>query len=252
MVMDISFSGQTVLVTGATKGIGAAIASAFEAAGASLLLTGTHPDAIDALNRRNEQQGIRHIRWLQADFSSAAGTDRFLECLACEGPIQVLVNNAGTNRLNPIDQVETKDLDELLSINLRAPLLLCRELGRSMKDAGYGRIVNIASIWSVMTKPGRVVYTATKTGLAGMTKTVAADLAPHGVLVNAVSPGFVNTELTKATLAVAEQERLAAQVPAGRFAEPEEIARVVLFLASRENSYITGQNIVVDGGFTCV
>ncbi|NLV46687.1 MAG: SDR family oxidoreductase, partial [Candidatus Hydrogenedentes bacterium] len=174
------------------------------------------------------------------------------EMLARERPAQVLVNNAGTNRLNPIDQVATQDLDALLSINLRAPLLLCREVGRTMKEARYGRIINIASIWSVITKPGRVVYTATKTGLAGMTKTVAADLAPYGVLVNAVSPGFINTELTKMTLPLEEQERLAAQVPLGRFAEPEEIARVVLFLASRENSYLTGQNIVVDGGFTCV
>lgn len=250
--MNVTFKEQTVLVTGATRGIGAAIAAAFEAAGASLLLTGTRADQVKTLNEENAAKGIRHIRWLQADFTSAGGTERFLEALAAETPVQVLVNNAGTNRLNPTDQVTTDDLDALLSINLRAPLLLCREIGRTMKAAGYGRIINIASIWSVITKPGRVVYTATKTGLAGMTKTVAADLAPYGVLVNAVSPGFINTELTKMTLPLEEQERLAAQVPLGRFAEPEEIARVVLFLASRENSYLTGQNIVVDGGFTCV
>lgn len=250
--MKVNFKEQTVLVTGATRGIGAAIANAFEAAGASLLLTGTNADRIKALNDENAAKGIRHIHWLQADFSSETGTERFLEMLARERPAQVLVNNAGTNRLNPIDQVATQDLDALLSINLRAPLLLCREVGRTMKEARYGRIINIASIWSVITKQGRVVYTATKTGLAGMTKTVAADLAPYGVLVNAVSPGFINTELTKTTLPLEEQERLAAQVPLGRFAEPEEIARVVLFLASRENSYLTGQNIVVDGGFTCV
>ncbi|HOH28084.1 MAG TPA: SDR family NAD(P)-dependent oxidoreductase [Candidatus Hydrogenedentes bacterium] len=250
--MKVNFKEQTVLVTGATRGIGAAIAKAFETGGASLLLTGTNADQIKALNDENAAKNIWHIRWLQADFSSATGTERFLEMLARETPVQVLVNNAGTNRLNPIDQVTTQDLDALLSINLRAPLLLCREVGRTMKEAHYGRIINIASIWSVITKPGRVVYTATKTGLAGMTKTVAADLAPYGVLVNAVSPGFINTELTKTTLLREEQEQLAAQVPLGRFAEPEEIARVVLFLASRENSYLTGQNIVVDGGFTCV
>lgn len=250
--MNFSFKEQTVLVTGATRGIGAAIANAFEALGASLLLTGTNADQIKALNDENAAKSVRHIKWLQADFSSETGTERFLKMLAGEKPVQVLVNNAGTNRLNPIDQVTTQDLDALLAINLRAPLLLCREVGRTMKEARYGRIINIASIWSVITKPGRVVYTATKTGLAGMTKTVAADLAPYGVLVNAVSPGFINTELTKMTLPHEEQERLAAQVPLGRFADPEEIARVVLFLASRENSYLTGQNIVVDGGFTCV
>jgi 3-oxoacyl-[acyl-carrier protein] reductase len=121
-----------------------------------------------------------------------------------------------------------------------------------MKKMNYGRIVNIASIWSIITKPGRAVYAATKSGLVGMTRAVAVDLAPYGILVNAVSPGFVNTELTKNTLSPEECESLSSQVPMGRFAEPEEIARTVLFLSSDWNTYLTGQNLVVDGGYACV
>lgn len=250
--MDIEFNGQTVLVTGATRGIGAAIADAFGAAGAILLLTGTNPEQIDALNRKNAEAGVKNIRWLCADFSDPDASRAFMKQVEDSPPVQVLINNAGTNRLNPIDRILEKDLDALLAINLRAPLMLCQAVSHGMIRDGYGRIVNIASIWSVMTKPGRVVYTATKSGLAGMTKTIAADLAPHGILANAVSPGFINTELTRTTLPEEERARLSSQVPVGRFAEPEEIARVVTFLASKQNTYITGQNIVVDGGFTCV
>jgi len=250
--MKLDFTGQTVLVTGATRGIGAAIASAFEDAGASLILTGTQKKQIDDLNRNNVQQGKEHVRWLHADFSSAQSTALFLKSIDEIEPIHVLINNAGTNRISQIDQVLAEDIDSLLSINLRAPLLLCKSICPAMKKMHYGRIVNIASIWSIITKPGRAVYTATKNGLAGMTKAVAIDLAPYGILVNAVSPGFTDTELTKTSLSPEECEDISNKVPMGRFAEPAEIARTVLFLSSGLNTYITGQNLVIDGGYTCV
>jgi 3-oxoacyl-[acyl-carrier protein] reductase len=250
--MILDFTGQTVLVTGATKGIGAAIASAFENSGASLILTGTDEKQIDNLNRSAQQQRKDHIRWLQADFSSANTTSSFIKTIAQISPIHVLINNAGTNRINTIDNILEEDLDLLLSINLRAPILICNAISHTMKRMNYGRIVNIASIWSTITKPGRTVYTATKSGLAGMTKNVAIDLAPYNILVNAVSPGFTNTELTRASLSLEEHENIANQVPLGRFAEPEEIAKTVLFLSSNWNTYITGQNIVIDGGYASV
>jgi 3-oxoacyl-[acyl-carrier protein] reductase len=251
--MQLDFSGKTVLVTGATRGIGAAIADAFADAGAKrLLLTGTRPDQIAELNRRYRDAGSVSREYIEADFSKREAVAAFTEQLAEYGRIDVCVNNAGINRINPIDRIETGDLDDILDINLRAPFLICRAVSRLMREAGYGRIINIASIWSVITKPGRSVYTATKTGLAGMTKTLAADLAPAGVLVNAVSPGFIMTELTASTLSEEEQAALAGEVPLGRFGQPEEIAKVVLFLASDCNTYITGQNIVADGGFVSV
>lgn len=250
--MKLDFTGQTVLVTGATRGIGAALAAAFGAANASLLLTGTDRREVEELHQRNVQQGKREVCWLHADFSTERSTREFLNVVAEVPLIHVLVNNAGVNRLAPIDEVGAEDLDLLLSVNLRAPLLTCAAVSRTMKRVGYGRIVNIASIWSVVSKPGRVVYSATKSGLAGMTRSIAVDLAPHGILVNALSPGFVNTDLTNATLPAAERERIAGQVPLGRFAAPDEIAGVALFLASSMNTYLTGQNILVDGGFSCV
>jgi 3-oxoacyl-[acyl-carrier protein] reductase len=121
-----------------------------------------------------------------------------------------------------------------------------------MKANGYGRIVNIASIWSTATKGGRALYSMTKTGLVGLTRTVAVDMAPYNVLANSVSPGFTRTELTASTLSEDDAAAMAAQVPLNRFAEPAEMSKVIMFLASGLNTYLTGQNIVVDGGFTIV
>ena len=121
-----------------------------------------------------------------------------------------------------------------------------------MAKWGEGRIVNIASIWSVITRGERLAYTASKFGLVGATKTAAVDLAPDGILVNAVSPGFTMTELTARTLSSADVEELSQEIPMGRFAEPEEVSGLVYFLCSQENTYLTGQNIVIDGGYTVV
>lgn len=250
--MQLDFAGRTVLVTGATRGIGAAIADAFLAANANLIVTGTNPDAIAELNRQAKADGIENMRYLAVDFSDSASLDAFLGAIDKEERIDVCVNNAGINRINAIDDILVEDLDAVLDVNLRAPFLVCRSVTRLMKKAGYGRIVNIASIWSVISKPGRSVYAATKFGLVGMTKTLAAELGASNILVNAVSPGFVETEMTASTLSQDERNALASQVPMNRFAQPEEIAKVVLFLASDQNTYLTGQNIVVDGGFVSV
>ena len=160
--------------------------------------------------------------------------------------------NAGINRNNPLDKISIEDFDMLTTVNFRAPFLVSQAVARVMVKANYGRIVNIASIWGVITRARRLAYTSTKSGLVGMTRTLAVDLAPHNVLVNAVSPGFTLTELTRTTVPAEELEQLAAQVPLQRFAQPEEIAKVVLFLASDLHTYITGQNIVADGGFVIV
>ena len=244
----MDFSGKKVLVTGATRGIGAAIADAFADAGATLILTGTQQDVIDELNA---QCSTEREYWC-VDFNDRSSLDAF--CARLEGidRLDVCVNNAGINRLNPIDKIDTDDLDAVLDINLRAPFLVSRSVSRLMKRQGSGRIINIASIWSVITKSGRAAYTASKFGLVGMPKTLAADLGGDGILVNAVAPGFIMTDLTTQSLAPEEQQQLSGEVPLGRFGQPEEIAQVVLFLASDLNTYISGQNIVVDGGFTSV
>jgi len=244
----LDFSGKKVLITGATRGIGAAIADAFADSGAELILTGTQQHVIDDMNAQNNE---RSEYWC-VDFNDRKSLDTFCARLDGLDRLDVCVNNAGINRLNPIDKIVTEDLDAVLDINLRAPFLVCRSASRLMKRQQYGRIVNIASIWSVISKPGRAAYSASKFGITGMTKTLAVELGRDGILVNAVSPGFIMTDLTAQSLSPAEQTELSNEVPLGRFGQPDEIAQVVLFLSSDLNTYITAQNIVADGGFTSV
>jgi len=252
MALVLKFSGKVVLITGATRGIGAAIARDFQAAGAELILTGTDPAKIEELNRVNAAKGIRNIRYVQADFDDEASLEAFLDEISRLPRLDVCVNNAGINRNNLIADVLLEDMERILRVNLRAPTLICRAASRKMQAARYGRIVNITSIWSVVSKPKRSVYAATKAGLVGLTRTIAADLAPYNVLANCVSPGFVLTELTRSTLSPQEMEEMAGLVPLKRMAHPAEISKLVLFLASDLNTYITGQNIVIDGGFSSV
>jgi 3-oxoacyl-[acyl-carrier protein] reductase len=250
--MEINFPGKTVLVTGATRGIGKAIAEDFYHAGASLILTGTNPNVIDQLNENIKKHSIERKRYIQADFSNDESLQTFLEELSQYDRIDVCVNNAGINRINLVEDTRIEDFDLIHRVNIRAPFLICRQLAPRMKAANYGRIVNIASIWSIITRPGRSIYTASKFGLDGMSRTLAVELAQDNVLVNTVSPGFTLTELTKTTNTPEEIKEIADQIPAKRMAQPEEIAKIVLFLASDLNTYITGQNIVVDGGYTNV
>jgi len=246
--VKLDFSKQTVLVTGATRGIGAALADAFEEAGADLLVTGTNAEKVDELNRQY-RDGPR--RYLAVDFLVPASLERFLGELK-EVDIDVCVNNAGINRIESIDAQSREDYDAVMAVNLHAPTAIMRTLVPGMKKRRYGRIVNIASIWSRISRPGRSAYSAAKAGLAGLTRTLGVELAPHNVLVNCVSPGFTLTELTEQSLSVQERRELESRIPAGRLAEPKEMAAPVLFAASRENSYMTGQNLVVDGGFVNV
>jgi 3-oxoacyl-[acyl-carrier protein] reductase len=250
--MKIDFRGQTVLVTGATRGMGKQFADDFARLGANLILTGTDKDKIETLNRqaKHDQQSSR--KYYAVDFTNAASTDAFIESIEAYPKIDVCINNAGINRINFIDETLPGDWKDILSVNLEAPFKITRVVSRIMKKNLYGRIINIASIFGIISKAKRSIYTTTKYGLRGLTTTTAIELAPYNILVNSVSPGFVLTELTKRILSEKEMKNLALQVPIGRFAEPGEISRVVLFLASSLNTYLTGQNIIIDGGFVDV
>jgi len=245
-----SLDGQVVVVTGGTRGIGQAIVECFLADGASVIATGTSAD--DVARRNADAARPPALRYEAVDLGDTESTCAFCTRLRALGRVDALINNAGINQIVPLDSIEDEAFDRLLRINLQAPLFLAQAVAAGMQAHGYGRIVNVASIWSVLTKPGRAMYTAAKTGLAGLTRTMAAEYGAAQVLVNTISPGFTRTELTASTNTPQELERIAAQIPMRRLAEPAEIARVVRFLASPENTYLTGQNIVVDGGFTCV
>jgi len=247
-----SLAEQVVVVTGGTRGIGRAIVDEFLAAGAQVFATGTSGADVAARNAALTPLPGGRLEFVQVDLADVASTEEFCERLRGLDRIDVLVNNAGVNQIVEFDRIRDEDFARLLRINLQAPLTVSQSVLPGMRDRGYGRIINIASIWSLLTKPGRAMYTSAKAGLAGLTRTMAVEYGATGVLVNTVSPGFTRTDLTAATNSPTEIERIAAQVPMRRLAEPHEIARVVRFLGSPDNTYLTGQNIVIDGGFTCV
>lgn len=245
----LDFTGQTVLITGATKGIGKAAAILFVERGAQVIVTGT------GMHAPNDPFFVRKddaVIYCQADFSSRQGIKEFLYRLKNYPKIDACVNNAGINILSSVDEVKDEDYDTMLSVNVNAPLAICKHLTIVMREQQYGRIVNIASIWSVLSKARRTSYSITKNAVVGLTKNLSVELASFGIMVNAVSPGFTMTELTRKNLSLEEIEKLSLEVPARRFANPTDIANVILFLCSKENSYLTGQNIIVDGGFTNV
>jgi len=246
--VKIKYDGQIVLITGATRGIGKRIAEDIAGLGASLILTGTNPDQVKTLNNTYADKR----KYYCVDFSDEDSTGSFIEELKNYEKIDVCINNAGINRINFIDETLIEDWENIIDVNLKAPFTIIREISKNMKKNNYGRIVNISSIFGVISREKRSIYSASKFGLRGLTVAASNELAKYNILVNTVSPGFVLTELTRSMLSQEEMNELAEQVPAKRLAHPDEISRVVLFIASSLNTYITGQNIVVDGGYTNV
>jgi 3-oxoacyl-[acyl-carrier protein] reductase len=249
--MIIDFTGKTIVVTGATRGIGKQIADDLALLGADLILTGTHSEQIAELNQFAQRNNLRKTYYC-VDLLNKESLDDFISKLELYPKIDALVNNAGINRLNFINDILENDWEEMISVNLTAPFRLLKAVSKKMINHQYGRVINIASIFSKISKEKRSAYSATKFGLHGLTVGVSNDLARHNILVNTLSPGFVMTDLTRKNLSVTEMEQLAGQVPAKRLAKAKDISNVAIFLLSEQNSYLTGQNIAVDGGFTNV
>lgn len=235
--MELNFKNKTVLVTGGTRGIGKAIANKFKKQGANVIITGT---------KKGDVEGFEYM---QVDFSYKDSFASFIMKIQ-KKKIDVCVNNAGINIIKPLDEITFLDYNEIESINLRAPFFLSQAVAEIMKKNSGGKIINIASIWGIVSKSKRSLYSTMKSGLIGMTRAMAIELAPYNISVNSISPGFTNTELTNNSLSEDEKNTLKKDIPIGRFAEPAEIADIVLNMASDSNNYITGQNIIIDGGFT--
>lgn len=236
------FSGKTALVTGGTRGIGRAVAELLFLSGCRVIYTGTRPQ--DSLKSSTTGK----IYW-QLDLNDPEGVDSFLKRMRKLESLDILVNNAGINIIEPIDRVEIENWDKIIRVNLTGAMLLIREAaGLMRKNKTRGRILNISSIFGIVSKSGRASYSASKAGLLGLTRAAALDLAKDGILVNALCPGFTLTDLTRSILSAKEIETLSREIPAGRFAKEEEIAQAAVFFCSEMNTYITGQAVVVDGG----
>ena len=241
-------TGKTALVTGATGGIGAAIAKALHGAGATVALSGTRAAV---LNELATQMGER-VHVLACNLADAADVEKLVPAAeAAMGSLDILVNNAGITRDGLAMRMKDDDWQQVLDVNLTAGFRLCRAAMRGMMRRRWGRIVNISSVVGVTGNPGQANYVAAKAGLIGLTKSLAQELASRNVTVNAVAPGFIATPMTD-SLNDKQKEAILACVPAGRLGTPEDIAASVLYLASGEASYVTGQTLHVNGGMAMI
>lgn len=236
---EAPLSKKYALVTGGSRGIGRAIAGCLQREGARVMVTGTRPNG----------DRPSHCEYRDVDFTDREATERFANEIA-DLEFDILVNNAGFNKISPFTEINPVDFDEIQAVNTRAPFLLCQAVLPRMRQHGWGRIVNINSIFGVVSKEYRAPYSTSKFALDGMTAALAAEVAAEGILANCVSPGVIETELTKGVLGAEGIEKMAEKIPMGRLGRPEEIAELVCWLAGPSNTYISGQNIVIDGGYS--
>ena len=237
-------SGKTALVTGASGGIGSEIVTALHGQGAKVILHGTRADRLSSLR---ESFGERAY-CLPADLSDREAVTKIMETATkLAGPVDILVNNAGITRDNLFMRMKDEDWDDVLAVNMTSSMLLCRSAIRSMMKARWGRIISISSIVGVTGNPGQTNYAASKAGMIGFSKSLAAEVASRGVTVNVIAPGFIETPMTD-VLSDEQKSALLSNVPSGRLGQGSEIAAAVVYLASQEAGYVTGSTLHVNGG----
>jgi 2-deoxy-D-gluconate 3-dehydrogenase len=243
-----SVKGKTALVTGARKGIGFAIASALAEHGANLIVVSSQQTDNDELSKIAAQHGVTYTTFA-CDFRSRQDTLELIEKIK-DFKIDILINNAGlANRAEALDH--TDDLwDQTIEIDLTAPFILSREIGKGMAKRGYGKIIFIASMWTFLGGKNVISYTAAKTALAGLTRGLSNELLPMGITVNAIAPGFIETDITQNIRKDAERVNwITGRIPKGRWGQPSDLAGAALFLSAPASDYVSGVVLAVDGGF---
>jgi 3-oxoacyl-[acyl-carrier protein] reductase len=241
-------TGMTALVTGASGGIGAAIATALHGQGATVTLSGTRREALEALAATLGER----VHVVTADLSSRASVETLVPAAeAAMGSLDILVNNAGLTRDGLFMRMKDDDWDKVLAVNLTAGFILSRAVLRGMMKRRHGRIIGITSIVGVTGNPGQGNYAASKAGMIGMSKSLAAEVASRNITVNCIAPGFIETAMTS-DLNDKQKDGILGNVPMGRLGTPAEIAAAAVFLASRESAYITGQTLHVNGGMAMI
>ena len=238
-------TGKSALVTGASGGIGQAIAAALHARGAAVALSGTREGR---LREVAALLGGERVHVTPGDLSAAEGADAVAKSAeAAMGRIDILVNNAGMTRDNLAMRMKDEDFADVLEVNLVSAFRLSRAVLRGMMKRRWGRIIGITSVVGFTGNPGQANYAASKAGMVGMSKSLAAEVASRGITVNCVAPGFIASPMTDA-LTDDQKSRILATIPAGALGRPEDIGAGVAFLASDESHYVTGQTLHINGG----
>ena len=243
-----SLEGMTALVTGASGGIGSAIATALAKQGARLALSGSNAEKLRVFREQlNDETGGDHVE-ITCDLTDPDAVEKLVPATVdALGGLSILVNNAGITRDNLALRMKDEEWDAVLQVNLTAAFRLMRAAARPMMKARFGRIVSITSVVGATGNPGQTNYAAAKAGMAGMTKSFAQEVATRGITANCVAPGFIRSAMTEA-LDDKQREAIDARIPTGRMGEGDEVAAAVAFLASREASYVTGETLHVNGG----
>lgn len=241
-------TGRTALITGASGGIGGAIARALHGQGAVVGLSGTRVEPLEALAAEFGERA--HV--LACDLGDAEAVEALPKRAAeAMGSVEILVNNAGLNRDQLFMRMSDEDWTRVIDINLTSAMRLTRGVLRGMMKARWGRIINVTSIVGVTGNPGQANYAASKAGMIGMSKSLAAEVAARGITVNCIAPGFIETAMTD-RLNDDQKARIFAQIPSGRMGTGDEVAAAAVFLASQEASYVTGQTLHVNGGMAMI
>ncbi len=245
-----NLNGKTALITGGRKGLGKAMARGLAEAGADIVISSRHEDELRAALGDILKGLDRRGAFIVADMARRDDVARLAKgALALTGRVDILINNAGTNRPEAIEVLTDKNWDEVLEINLSSVMALTRSLAPQMKARGWGRIIHITSVLAFLSKEKRSCYSATKAALLGLARASALDLGSSGVTVNCIAPGPFLTDLPMSLLSEAEKKTFADHTALGRWGDPKELVGPALLLASDAGSYITGQTLVVDGGF---